>query len=255
VSAANPAPAPVSYRELFKFGLPQYVGSLTSHFSLRIDSYLIVFLIADASESLGFYSMAVTMAEMVFIFPRAVETVFFPHVAGSSRRDSNRQVAQVSRVTLLVSALAAVAVIVLAAALFRFVLPAFGDSMQPLVVLLPGVVALGVGNVIAGYVTGIGRPGIIAAIGLVSLAANLIANLLLIPRFGIVGAAAASLVSYTVSSLLMTAAAARFSGSSIWSFWVPRRDDVRVLVVNSLGLFRRLRDGLGAGRKDRGSTV
>ena len=255
VSAANPAPAPVSYHELFTYGLPLYVGSLTSHFSYRIDAYLIAFLVADASEALGFYSMAVTMAEMVFIFPRAVQTVFFPHVAGSSREDSDRQVTQVSRVTLLVSTLAAVLVIVLAALLFRFVLPAFLDSMQPLVVLLPGVVALGVGNVTAGYVTGIGRPGIIAAIGLVSLATNVIANLLLIPRLGIVGAAAASLVSYSLSSLLMTAAAARLSGSSIWSFWVPRRDDIRVLVVNGLGLLRRIGDALGAWRKGRGSAV
>jgi O-antigen/teichoic acid export membrane protein len=255
VSTANPTPERVSYRELFSYGLPMYVGSLTSHFSYRIDVYLIALLIADASAPLGFYSMAVSMAEMVFIFPGAVNTVFFPHVAGSSREDSDRQVAQVSRVTLLLSALAAVLVAVLAAALFQFVLPAFADSMQPLLVLLPGVVALSVGNVTAGYVTGIGRPGIISVIGLAAFAANVVANLILIPPFGIVGAAAASLVSYTLSSLLMTVAAARFAGSSMRAFWVPRRDDVRVVVVNGLGLLRRMRDGLTAGRGDRRSTV
>jgi len=127
--------------------------------------------------------------------------------------------------------------------------------MQPLLVLLPGVVALSVGNVTAGYVTGIGRPGIISVIGLAAFAANVVANLILIPPFGIVGAAAASLVSYTLSSLLMTVAAARFAGSSMRAFWVPRRDDVRVVVVNGLGLLRRMRDGLTAGRGDRRSTV
>ena len=56
---------------------------------------------------------------------------------------------------------------------------------------------------------------------------NIIANLILIPLFGIVGAAAASLVSYSLSSLLLTLAAARFSRTSVADFWVPRVSDVR----------------------------
>ncbi len=87
VSAANPEPGSVSYRELFRYGLPFYPGSLTGFFSYRIDAYLIACLIADPSEPLGFYSMAVGLAEMVFFFPNAVSTLFFPHVAGSPREE------------------------------------------------------------------------------------------------------------------------------------------------------------------------
>ena len=242
VSDATPARKSVSYRQLFSYGLPQYVGTLTTHFSYRIDTYLIAFMLLAPSEPLGFYSMAVTLAEMVFIFPSAVQTIFFPHVAGSSRVDADRQVPQVSRITLLVSMLAAVLVLCGGAALFRFVLPAFADSMAPLLVLLPAVVALSVGNVTAGYVTGIGRPGISSAIGVVAFVVNVVANVLLIPRLGIVGAASASLVSYTVSSLLMTAAAARFAGHRIWLFWIPRPDDVRTVVRVGLALLGRIRD-------------
>jgi O-antigen/teichoic acid export membrane protein len=240
-SAVTPNATRASYRELFGYGLPQYVGSLTTHFSYRFDTYLIALLIADPAAPLGFYSMAVTMAEMVFIFPGAVQTVFFPHVAGSLRADADRQVPQVSRVTLLVSIVAAVVVAAAAAVLFRFVLPAFSDSMQPLLVLLPAVVALSVGNVTSGYITGIGRPGISSAIGVVAFAVNVVANLLLIPPLGIVGAAAASLVSYTLSSVLMTVAASRFTGRPIWAFWLPRLEDVRIVIRVGLQLLSRIR--------------
>jgi O-antigen/teichoic acid export membrane protein len=252
-SDATPSPGHVSYRQLFSFGLPKYVGSLTTHFSYRIDTYVIAFMLANPSEPLGFYTMAVTMAEMVFIFPSAVQTIFFPHVAGSDRADANRQVAQVSRSTLLVSILAALFVLVSAALLFRFILPAFGESMQPLVVLLPAVVALSVSNVTEGYVTGIGRPGVSSAIGVVSFVVNLVANLLLIPRLGIVGAATASLISYTLSSVLMTVAAGHFSGQRFWAFWLLRPDDVRTVTRMGLALAGRVWAALRPGGAGRGA--
>ena len=71
VVAANRQPEPVTYRGLFGYGIPFYPGSLASFFSYRVDAYLIAFLIADSAEALGFYSMAVGLAEMVFFFPRA----------------------------------------------------------------------------------------------------------------------------------------------------------------------------------------
>ena len=72
--------------------------------------------------------------------------------------------------------------------------PAFGPSFAPLLVLLPGVVALSGSNVVGSYLRGIGRPGITSSISLIALAVNLVLNLVLIPRYGIIGASAASVV-------------------------------------------------------------
>ena len=83
--AANTGAEPVSYRELLRYGLTLYPGSLTGFFSYRVDAYLLAWLIADPSESLGYYSMAVGLAELFFFFPNAVSILFFPHVAGSPR--------------------------------------------------------------------------------------------------------------------------------------------------------------------------
>ena len=66
----------------------------------------------------------------------------------------------VSRVTLLVTGAVALLLIPAAVMMIRLVLPAFGPSIPPLLVLLPGVVALGASKVVGGYVTGIGRPGV-----------------------------------------------------------------------------------------------
>lgn len=240
VAAVNTEGAPVSYRELFGYGLPFYPGSLAGFFSYRADAYLIAFLVTDASEQLGYYSMAVGLAEMVFFFPRAVSILFFPHVAGAPREESDRQVALVSRVTILVTGAFAVLLIPAAAMMIQLILPAFAPSLLPLVVLLPGVVALSVANVVSGYLTGIGRPGITSSISVISLVVNIVANLILIPSFGIVGAAVASLVSYSLSSLLLTAVAGRESGASVARFWIPRISDVRFAVTTIASLVRRV---------------
>ena len=252
VSADNVGAAPVSYRELFRYGLRLYPASLAGFFSYRIDAYLIAWLIVDPSAPLGYYSMAVGLAELVFFFPNSVSILFFPHVAGSPREESDRQVAMVSRVTLLVTGALALLLIPAAVMMIWIMVPAFGPSIPPFLVLLPGVVALSVAKVVGQYITGIGRPGVTSNISVGVFAVNIVANLILIPRFGIVGASAASLISYSLTSLLITAMAARFTRAPLMGFWIPRASDVRFAVTTSVGLVRRLRAARAASRDDRG---
>ena len=239
VTRAIAHPDSVTYRDLLGYGLRFYPGSLTGFFNYRADAFLIAFLIADASADLGYYSMAVGLAEMVFFFPRAVSSLFFPHVAGSSREDSDRQVAVVARVTLLVSAAGATLLVPAAALMISILLPAFSPSLVPLLVLLPGVVALSGANVVGSYLRGIGRPGLPSLISLMALAVNIVANLVLIPRLGIAGAAAASFVSYTLLSLSLSLIAAHFTGTPVTGFWVPRASDVALVVTTLVSLVRR----------------
>jgi O-antigen/teichoic acid export membrane protein len=242
VAVTRPVAEPESagYRDLFGYGLRFYPGSLAGFFSFRVDVYVIALLIADPSAPLGYYSMAVGLAEMVFFFPKAVSTLFFPHVAGSPREDSDRQVAQVSRVTLIVTGAFAIVLIPSSWMMISLVLPAFVPSFASLLVLLPGVVALSGSNVAGSYLRGIGRPGITSAISLLAFAVNLVVNVILIPRYGIIGASAASLVSYTLTAFLLTLVVSRITHTSLLDFWAPRVSDGRYLLTASASMLRRI---------------
>lgn len=248
VSAANAEPRRVSSRELFGYALPFYVANLPVHFSYRIDAYLIAALMVGPSVSLGYYSLSVALAELIFFFPDAVSSLFFPHVAGAPREESDRQVAMVSRVTLLVSGAVALLMTPAAAVMIWVFLPAFGPALPPLLVLLPGVVALSASKVVAGYITGINRPRPRIAVSYSTLAVNIVANLIFIPRYGIVGAAAASLVSYSFSALFNTTIAARFAQARVLDFWFPRISDVRFVATEVANLLRKLRERVPARR-------
>ena len=237
-SKAVPDRKRVSYGELFQYGLPLFPGTLTQFFSLRVDVYLLAWLLADPSAPLGYYSMAASMAQLVFFLPNAVSLVFFPHVAESTRVDSDRQVAMVSRVTLIVTAVVAVALIPVATVLINVILPAFEPALLAFYILLPGVVALSLTKVLSSYVTGLGMTGRTSIVNVGAMVVNIIVNFALIPTYGIYGAALASFASYSVSAVAFSILAARLAGAHLADFWIPRWTDVTFTVTTTIGLGR-----------------
>ena len=184
--------------------------------------------------------MAVGLAELVFFFPNAVSQLLLPQVAGAPREESDKQVATVARVTLLITGAFALLLIPLAALTIALLLPAFGASMAPLLLLLPGVVALSVAKAVGAYVSGIGRPEIDSAVSMFSLAANLAEICCSSPLYGMSGAAAASFISYTANALILTVIVARITGTRVASYWIPQVSDVRLAITMSIRLVRRL---------------
>jgi O-antigen/teichoic acid export membrane protein len=147
----------------------------------------------------------------------------------------------VSRVALLITAAVAVALVPASILMIQILLPAYLPALPALFVLLPGVVALSTTKIVYGYVTGIRMPAITSYVNIFAFVLNIVANLILIPRYGIVGASAASLISYTTSSVLFTTVAARLANARVLDFWVPRPSDLRFIVATTIGLVRRAR--------------
>ncbi|TAL07039.1 MAG: hypothetical protein EPO00_09980 [Chloroflexota bacterium] len=212
-------------RGLLSFGIRLQPASLAGFFSYRADVFLISFFLRDPA-ALGVYSLAVSIAELCFYIPDAVSTVLFPRVAASERASAATYVPIVARVTLLLTAAAAIALAIGVAVVFPVVLPAFSASLMPAVILLPGIVGLSASKVLSGYLSGIGRPGPISAVATASLLVNLIANLVLIPIIGINGAAAASLISYSLNGAAMIVISSRQAGVDIRDMVIIHGSDV-----------------------------
>ena len=235
-----PVGSDVSYRELLRYGIPLYPGSLTSFFSLRADIFLLAALVPDPSAAIGYYSMAVTLAELATYLPSAVSSVFLPHIAGSVREDADRHVTTVARATILLTGASALALAPAGTILILLLLPAFTPALPAFYVLLPAVVSLAMTRVVGEYVAGLGKTGLTSVSTVLGFAVNLGANVILIPRFGIVGAAAASLISYSTSALIITLIAARLAHAPLYRFWIPRTADARFIVATAAVLARQV---------------
>ena len=79
----------------------------------------------------------------------------------------------------------------------------FTGAITPAHIILIGLAPQGIAAVITAFLYGVGRPGLNSWAMAVGLVATVVLDLLLIPRFGAVGAASASAVAYASSTLAL----------------------------------------------------
>ncbi len=239
VRRATDVGSPVSARGLLGYGLRLYPASVGNFFGYRADVFLLGWLVGSASQ-IGIYSVATSLAELVFNVPDSVSTVLFPRMASSERAEADRLAPAMSRLTIVATVAAAVALAPVAYLAILLLLPPFLDGIPALFILLPGIASLSVAKVLTSYLSGIDVLAPVAVASVVSLGVNVAVNLVTIPTWGITGAAFASLISYSLYAALMVVAASRAAGAPIRSFLIPGRDEVGRLS----GAVRRL-GGLG----------
>lgn len=212
-------------RQLLGFGLKGYIANLLMFFNYRLDSLIVNALLGVAS--VGIYSIAVAMAEVIWNMAGALSTVMFPHVSSLDRKDANRLTPVVSRNVWFLTLLAVVFAAVVGRWVIEFV---FGTVMlgaaKPLLLLLPGILTLSGAKVLSSYLSGIGRPIYSTYIAGGSVILTVALDLIFIPRYGIAGAAAASSFVYTLTAIATVVVFHKESGAGILETIVIQPQDL-----------------------------
>ena len=225
--------------EELRFGNRAIVGTIAERLQFRSDAFLLNSFVGVRAT--GIYSVTSGLAETLWYVPNALGTVMFSR-AVDPHADSGRIAAVLTRTTLAVAFLTAVPAFVLGPRLVRLVYgSAFSDAGVALRLILPGVVAYSVVAILSRYIVGRGRPGTGTLILLAGLGANIAFNLVLIPRFGINGAAASSSVSYILTAAVTLTVFCRLSGRGIAETLVIRRSDIASLQSTGNAALERLR--------------
>jgi O-antigen/teichoic acid export membrane protein len=203
-----------AFRELFNFGLKGYLANLLQFFNYRLDSLIVNALSGIAS--VGVYSISVAMAEVIWYVAQAFGTVMFPHVSSVDRREADRVTPIVSRNVWFITLLGVVFVAVTGRWIIAVVFgPAMAGAATPLLLLLPGILALSGAKILTSYLSGIGRPIYATYVSGANVALTVALDLVLIPRFGISGAAAASSIVYTITAIAFVIVFRKESGAPL----------------------------------------
>lgn len=186
-------------RTIAGYGLRGHAGSLLSFLNLRLDFAILGVLAGPAV--VGAYAVASKVAEVLRVPSLAMTYVLYPRFAAADDADALRDAR-----ALLPRAVALVAAGALPLALAAvFVLPlAYGEAFRPAVVpaliLILGLSLEGAAAVATALLYGNGHPGLNSLAMALGLVVTVLLDFALIPRFGAVGAAAASTVAYVVST-------------------------------------------------------
>jgi O-antigen/teichoic acid export membrane protein len=170
------------------------------------------------------------LAETLWYVPNALGTVMFSR-AVDPKADPSRIASVLTRTTLAVALATAIPAFVFGPRLVRFVYGSqFTDAGVALRLILPGIVAYSVVAILSRYITGRGRPGTGTLILVGGLVINIAINIVLIPIYGISGAAAASSISYIATALMTLVVFRRLSGRGWGETLVIRRSDMIALL-------------------------
>lgn len=182
----------------------------------RSDVYLVRHYLGE--EVLGVYAIAVVIAEMMQRGPNIAGAVLLPKVLRGVDDDHGMSLA-VSRWVLAFSLLAAGGVIVVGAPLINWIFGAeYAGAYEPLVWMLPGLVASGYASVLNTKLAGEGYPPVTMWAPALALAVNVTLNVWLIPRHGLLGAALSTSIAYGLWAVIVTLAYWRRTGL----LWRPR---------------------------------
>ena len=167
----------------------------------------------ETPEQVGLYAAAVRIVDVVVLVPRILATAVFPTLRKQLDEEPHRlgaMVADATRLSLVLCSLAGLAVWFLAPLALRLIPGVeFLPATDALRWMSWGILLQGGAHMIARLLLAIEAERDFALVAGLSLATNLVLNLLWIPRYGIEGAALATLTSYAVNLTLYFVVAGR----------------------------------------------
>lgn len=190
-------------KDLFKYGFLNQTGHFVQFFNLRLSYYLLDKYINVGR--VGVFSNALSLAEAIWIISSSIALVQYARIANAEDRGyAQKLTLDLSKICLVVSAVAIVVLCLLPPAVYTFVFgPEFGEMAGIIRILAPGVLFYCIFLILGHYYSGIGRYQMNTFAALCGLVATCALGFTLIPHYDITGAAITSAVSYTVNAIFL----------------------------------------------------
>lgn len=155
----------------------------------------------STSANVGYYKAALVLVHFLWFVPKSIQAVMVQETSDLWRREAIQEInplaAKTTRYTLLLTLLMAAGLGVLAPVFVPFYYGAdFSPAVLPLILLLPGTVGFAVARPIMAISVGKGDMRLLAVANGAAAAMNFLLNLVLIPPFGMAGAAVATSIGY-----------------------------------------------------------
>lgn len=195
--------------------------NLISMLNYRVGLFVVERLMGLSAT--GVYSIAVVVAELLWFVSSSLTQAVYGRIGTPDRAlaaATTVRAVQLSLTALLV----ATPLLWLTASwlLPRLLGPAYADSLLPMALLLPGVLVFGGASALSAYFTNHGGlPQVPARVAALSLALNAALCVVLVPRLGMAGAAAAASLSYAASVALLAWRFVRHAGLPLGALLRP----------------------------------
>ena len=190
-------------RQLFSYGWKSELGTLLQFFNYRLTYFILDYYISR--ESVGVFSVGVTIAEAIWIVNRSMSMVQYSNVLKQGNTlQSRKETLMLAWISFGISAVCVLVIVLLPSSLFSFVFGSeFGNVNRVVLVLSPGILAMAFSNVLDNYFSAIRHLNVQILKSAVVLVFTFGLSLWLIPKYGIDGACVVNAASYVVSAIVL----------------------------------------------------
>ena len=184
-------------KEMLHYGAFMQLSTLVSTLNKRLSVYL---LHSNCSEQqIGVYASGTQVTEGVNIVGQSIGLVAFSSLSNTDNENRASQLTlRFMKVSILLTFTALLLICLLPTAFFEWIFSGeFGDTHSVILLMAPGIVFFSAHTILANYFSGTGKPKYNLYASLIGLSVTMISAILLIPRFGIQGAAITTSLTYT----------------------------------------------------------
>ncbi|MFZ5516356.1 MAG: oligosaccharide flippase family protein [Candidatus Zhuqueibacterota bacterium] len=183
-------------KETLAIGFRSGASSIPLYLLFRVDVFLINYFLGI--DQAGIYSVAVILSELLQKFANTSGTVIFPKISGKEKSKKSRSLS--IRVVLFVLSVGLVFGLFLWFMGEKIIVFLYKDkylaAADVLYWLLPGTIVMAAGKIFLFSLWGKGFPRVTVIVPVIAFILNTILNLSLIPKYGMIGSAVSTSISY-----------------------------------------------------------
>jgi len=219
------------YYELLSYAKFSWIGSFRTRAFNWVDVTVLGFFVS--SSVIGVYTAAWNIAVFLILFGGSLSQTLFPEMSSLSANEDPQAVSGLFETALAFGGLFLIPGLVGGALLGEQLLGVYGEEFSRGGAVLPVLI---VATLIQGYqrqftttLNAINRPNLAFRVNVAFIAANVVLNVSVIPKYGAIGAAAA-----TASAVAISLVVAYYSLSSLIEFSIPFGEIARQWVAAAI---------------------
>jgi O-antigen/teichoic acid export membrane protein len=225
-------------KNLFKYGFPVSIANLANQATTKLDQIFLSFLVSP--NLIGFYAVALSTGVGINASASAVSTIALPRITNA--RSIEGRSSEIRKLYLSYW-YSSIALFLITLTFVPYLVPmlfgsGFAGAVNPSQIVLAGMVFAGANQLSVTVLKALGLPkyAMICRVLALGLFAACLSSL--VPKYNIVGAAWAVVLSNFVASIIMMGLIGKKAGIRLLGMIIPEKEDMRIIQQEVLQVFR-----------------
>jgi len=228
-------------KEIVKFGSQLFLASAIYMVNTYTDMLLVGYFLTN--KDVGVYAIAIAFSKSFLVIPDAISTVTYPVISEYNGKGQHKAIETLInksiKYSLVILSVLGILIIFFSEDIILLLLkPEFLPAITPLTILILGMIFFGAVSSIGTAFSGIGRPDLNFKLNIPVLFVNLGIDIVLIPIFGITGAAIGTAISLSLLTILTIYLLDKILKVKIDIWWHTKALTIIALIIITFFMFK-----------------